>query len=130
MKELYHRLKNTNTTLHTYDVSEATTFSSGEHVNVVFIYCDVRVFKKMEKSFHLLLMCFVLLHCQEIPWCNKTNSSHTDQIFLREVPLQLHYLTLILTKVALPVGSIVVMTYFFLPLLAIREIFIHTIPIG
>jgi len=38
VKELYYRLINTNATLHTYDVSEATAFSSGEHVNVVCVY--------------------------------------------------------------------------------------------
>lgn len=64
VKELYHRLKNTNTTLYTYDFPEATAFSSGEEVNVVCLQCGVRVFKTMEKSFHVLLMCFRLLHCQ------------------------------------------------------------------
>jgi hypothetical protein len=34
MTELCHRLQNTNNTLHTYDVSEATVFfPSGEQVN-------------------------------------------------------------------------------------------------
>ena len=62
---LFLAYKNTFTTLHTHDVvAESSSF---RNVSLCSVVC---VFRRRKKSFYLLMMCYRLLYCQEIPWCS------------------------------------------------------------
>jgi hypothetical protein len=64
--------------MYTLDVIRELLLSAeGDHpkkkvafdTSFVYIVCCV-CFKTMEEAFYLLLMCYKLLHCQEIPCCD------------------------------------------------------------